>query len=77
MTVSVGQNLKVKELVAETLQSNHESYHHLHKSHDVEALNRSNLDVLATVENQLKFRETLAAINPTACSFLRDSPTVI
>ena len=64
MTDSVSNNLNVKELVAEALQSNHKPYHLLCKSHFVKAFDCSNLDVLATVENQLNFHEKLTAINP-------------
>ena len=68
MTDSVSKNLNIKKLVAEALQSNHKSYH-LCKSHIVKAFYRSDLDVLATAENQLKFREKLTAINPTNIHF--------
>ena len=77
MTESVNKNLKVEELVAETLQYNHKPYHLLCKSHVVEAFDHSNLDVLATVENQLKFHQKLIAINPTVNQFLCGSQYLV
>ena len=77
MTDSVNKNLKVEELVAETLQYNHTPYHLLCKSHVIEAFDHSNLDVLATVENQLKFHQKLIAINPTVNPFLCGSQYLV
>ena len=57
--------------MAEALQSDHKSYHLLCKSHAVEVLDRSNLDVLASVEKQLQFREKLVTINNSVFPFLR------
>ena len=76
MTDSVSKNLKVEDGVAEALQSNHKPYH-LYKSHAVEAMDRSNLDVLASVEKQLLFRDKLVAINPAVHPFLRGVQTVV
>ena len=74
-TDSVGKN-RVEELVAEASQFNHKSDHLLCKSHVVEAFDHCNLDMLATVENQLKFCRKLTAINPTVRPFLFGSQTI-
>ena len=77
MTDSVSKNLKIEELVAKALQSNHKLYHLLCKSHVVEAFDFSNLGLLATVEDQLKFREKLTTINPKVRPLLRGSKIVV
>ena len=34
------------------------------KSHNVEGIDRSNIQVLADIENKIKFREKIEAVNP-------------
>ena len=46
--------------------------HLLCKGHTVEALDRSNLDVLAKIEKQVNQRRTLENINPSLKSFFSD-----
>ena len=46
------------------------------KAHTVEALDRSNINVLAQLEHKLKFREALESINPAVKSFLRGEKSV-
>ena len=50
MTDSVSKNLKIEDLIGESLGSDHWPYHLLCKSHTVEKLDATNLKVLATIE---------------------------
>ena len=50
MTDSVSKNLKIEDLIGESLGSDHRPYHLLCKSHTVEKLDATNLEVLATIE---------------------------
>ena len=77
MTDSVSKNLKIGKGVAETLQSFYVSYHHLCKSHPVDSFVQSNLSVLTSVENELKFWEKIQIMNPAVKSFLRGNTSVV
>ena len=66
----VSKNLKIKDGVADVLKSNYKPYYLLCKSHLVEAFDRSNIEVLSTIENQLNFREKLESINSSVRYFL-------
>ena len=68
MTNSVTKNLKIEDGVADVLKSNYRPYHLLCKFHPV--LDRSNIEVLSTIENQLNFSEKLESIIPSVRSFL-------
>ena len=50
MTDSVEQNLKIEDEIAEKLKSNHKPLHTLCKAHTAEALDRSNIEVLAQLD---------------------------
>ena len=50
---------------------NHINHIMLCKSHLLEAFDRSNIEVLSTIGNQLNFREKLESINLSVRSFLR------
>ena len=76
MTDSVSKNLKIGKGVAETLQSFYVSYHHLCKSHPVDSFVQSNLSVLTSVENEIKFWEKIQTMNPAVKSFLRGNTSV-
>ena len=52
MTESAGKNLEIEDGVADVLKSNYKPYHLLCKSDLVEAFDRSNIEVLSTIENQ-------------------------
>ena len=54
MTDVVTKNLGIEDKIPNALGSNHHPYHLLCKSHTVEALDRSNLNVLAEVEKRVK-----------------------
>ena len=66
-SVSVSKNLNFEDRVADVLKSNYK----LCKSYLVETFDRSNTEVLSTIENQLNFREELESINSSIRSFLR------
>ena len=70
MTDFVSKNLKIEDGVIDVLKSNYKPYHLLCKSHLVEAFDRSNIEVLSTIENQLNFREKLESINSSVRYFL-------
>ena len=77
MTDSPTKNLGIEETIATSLGSNHIPLHLLCKSHTVEALDRSNLDVLSKVEKDVKQRETLEKINPRLKSFFRGKTATV
>ena len=59
MTDSVSKSLNIEDGVADVLKSDYKPYHLLCKSHLVEAFHQSNIEVLSTIENQLRYRESL------------------
>ena len=63
--------------VAEKLGSAHLPSHLLCKAHTVEALDQSNLRVLANLESKLQLRESFININPHLRSFYRGKSTVV
>ena len=77
MSDSVSKNLKIGEEAAEILQFLYVPYHLLCKSHPVGEFDQSNLSVLASVENKLKFQEKLQTMNPPVKSFLRGKTSVV
>ena len=77
MTDSVKKNLHIEDGIAAALGSTHIPLHLLCKAHTVEALDRSNIKVLANLEASLKFREALESINPGVKSFLRGEKSVV
>ena len=77
MTDSVEKNLHIEDGIAAALESTHIPLHLLCKAHTVDALDRSNIKVLANLEASLKFREALESINPGVKSFLRGEKSVV
>ena len=78
MTDSVSKNLSIEKEVTVLLGSSRPPPNHLLcKSHPVEAFDRSNLSVLAAIENNLEFRMKLESINPAVKPFLRGKTTVV
>ena len=61
MTDSVAKNLTVEELVSEELGTDHVPKRALCKSHVVEKLDRSNLEVLAEAESKINLRPKMEA----------------
>ena len=76
MTDSVEKNLHIEKGIAKELKSNHVPYH-LCKAHTVEALDRSNINVLVNLEHAHKFREALESMNSGVKSFLRGEKSVV
>ena len=70
MTDSVEKNLKIEDGIADALGSSYKPIHTLCKAHTVEALDRSNIAVLAKMENKIKLHQTLESLNPSVKSFL-------
>ena len=77
MTDSVEKNLHIEKGIAKELKSNHVPYHFLCKAHTVEALARSNINVLANLEHAIKFREALKSMNSGVKSFLHGEKSVV
>ena len=77
MTDSVEKNIHIEKGIAKELKSNHVPYHFLCKAHTVEALDRSNINVLANLEHVLKFREALESMNSGVKSFLCEEKAVV
>lgn len=77
MTDSPTKNLGIEETIATSLGSSHHPLHLLCKSHTVEALDRSNLDVLNEVEKNVKQQDILERINPRLKSFFRGKKATV
>ena len=77
MTDAVAKNLKVTEEIAAAIQSDYQPIHLLCKSHTVENLDATNLEVLSNVEKTVKQRETFEQINPSLKSFFRGKKTTV
>ena len=77
MTDSMSKSLKIEDFVAVKLGSKRKLYHLLCKSHSVEKLDASNIDVLAAFEERLKLQQCLEAINPALKPFFRRKKAVV
>ena len=77
MTDAVTKNLGIEETIPDALGSMHHPYHLLCKSHTVEALDRSSLQVLAKVEKNVSLQATMEGINPALKSFFRGKAAVV
>ena len=77
MTDAATKNLQIENLIASELKSQYKPIHLLCKSHTVETLDRSNLDVLAKIEKQVNQRGSVENINPNLKSFFRGKKTVV
>ena len=75
--VSQERNVPERNFCKATIGSNHHPMHLLCKSRAVEALDRSNLDVLYRIENSVKQREMFETINPSLKSFSHGKETVV
>ena len=73
------QSQKILELktLPNALGSNHHPYHLLCKIHTAEALDHSNLNVLAEVEKSVKQQEIFEGINPSIKSFFRRKSALV
>ena len=61
MTDAVAKNLGIEDRIPVALGSNHHPYHLLCKTHTFEALHRSNLEVLVTIEKKVSNEKSLKA----------------
>ena len=52
-------------------------YHFICKSHCVEALDRSNLEMLGNIEKQLCLQTKLGGVNPSMRSFFRGQKAIV
>ena len=77
MTDAVTKNLKIEDSIKTALGSSHTPAHLLCKSHTVEALDRTNLEVLSQIEKTVRQREMFESINPALKSFFRGKKTVV
>ena len=77
MSDSVAKNLLIEKTVAKSLNSTHEPYHILCKSHTLEKLDKSNLSVLNELEQSMKLRNTLESVNPALKPFFRGKAAVV
>ena len=79
MTDSVKKNLLIekKNGIAAGLGSSHIPLHFLCKDHTLEALDRLNINALASLEGSFKFREALESINPGVKSLLKGEKLVV
>ena len=60
----VAKNLEIEKTMALSINSSHEPYHILCKSHIVEKLDRPNLCVLGKLEKDIKLRDKFEYVNP-------------
>ena len=77
MTDAVTKKLGIEDSIPEGIGSTHHPYHLLCKSHTVEALDRSSLQVLSKVEKSVSQQETMEGINPALKSFFRGKAAVV
>ena len=77
MTDAVAKNLEIEKVIPLKIGSQHQPYHLLCKSHTVEALDKSNLKVLADIEQKVDLRNLLESINPALKSFFRGKTSVV
>ena len=77
MTDAVTKNLEIEETIAKALDSSHIPLHLLCKSHTVEALDKSSLEVLNEIEKSVKQQEIFEKINPALKSFFHDKKALV
>ena len=63
--------------MVKSLNSTHEPYHILCKSHTVEKLDKSNLSVLNELEHSMKLRNILESVTPALKPFFRGKAIVV
>ena len=77
MTDAVTKNLGIEDTIPNALGTEHHPHHLLCKSHTVEALDRSNLEVLSKIEKSVKQQEIFESINPALKSFFRGKKALV
>ena len=64
-------------MMSQIIESNHIPYHILSKSHIVEKLDKSNVDVLSKLEKSVNLRGKLESINPALKPFFRAKIAIV
>ena len=77
MTDAVTKNLGIENTIPAALGSTHHPLHLLCKSHTVEALDKSSLQVMTKVEKNVSQQETMEGINPALKTFFRGKAAVV
>ena len=77
MTDAVSKNLGIENTIPASLGSEHHPIHLLCKSHTVEALDRSNLHVLSSIEKKVDQQTEFEKINPALKSFFRGKTALV
>ena len=77
MTDAVTKNIGIEDTIPDALGSKHHPFHLMCKSHTVEAIDKSNLQVLAKIEKDVHQRDTLEGINPALKSFFRGKAAIV
>ena len=62
MSDAMAKNLEIEKTVTKIINSAHEPYHILCKSHAAEKLDRSNLSVLGKLEKEVKLRDKFESV---------------
>ena len=65
------KNLSIEDAISTLLKSGYKTYHLLCKSHRVEAIDRSSLEVLSQIKKSVNQQDVLEKINPALKSFFR------
>ena len=71
------KNIGIEDIIPDALASTHHPHQLLCKSHTVEALDRSSLQVLAKIEKNVSQQETMEGINHTLTAFFRGKAAVV
>ena len=77
MTDAASKYLKTEQMITTSLESDHEPVYLLCKSHTVEKLDASYLNILSQVEYSVNQRQTLENITPFLKSFFRGKKTTV
>ena len=74
MMDAVTKNLGIEETISTTSGSSHQPYHLLCKSQTVEALDRSNLELLSKIDKLLSSRMNVKVTSNTKVVFVKKEP---
>ena len=77
MTDAVMKNLGIEETIPKALGSIYHPHHLLCKSPTMEALDKSNLEVLSGIEKTVRQQEIFESINPALRSFFRGKKALV
>jgi hypothetical protein len=76
MTDSVSKNMGVTDLISEKLETTYIPFHTLCKAHLTEGLDRSNIDTVGAIEQEVGVRKALESVNPSLKPFFRGEKCV-